>query len=460
MKKFVSISLSLMVLLSLLGVSNVKVSAQTHVTDISSSDPLAVKVNYLISKGIITGYPDGTFRPDNKVTRREAAVVLGKTFSLNGTKRKTSFKDVRSSDYASGYIQSAYEKGFLNGYGDGTYRPDHYMTRSEMSYLLAKAFNFSATKNYYFIDVNPFAHYYRVINKLANNGITVGYTDDTFRPTRKVTRGEFAIFTARALNSSFRVIKDQPSPETRIVKADWLNVRKGPSTSYSSTGGLEDGSRVNYYFKTGDWAFVKGAGYEGFVHTAYLGMPLSIINGKVITLDPGHGHTDPGAIANGLVEKEVVLSVSKKLRAYLENAGAKVVMTRTDDSRYPSLSERVWIAENSNSDTFISVHANKHSSEDAHGTETYYNYYSPNGSDARKLAEYIQNRLYKAIDTSNRGVKHGNFQVIRDNYVPGVLVELGFISNPEDAKKLASDVYREKAAKAIYLGILDYYKYK
>ncbi|MCF6138784.1 N-acetylmuramoyl-L-alanine amidase [Pseudalkalibacillus berkeleyi] len=459
MKKFVNISLSLLILVSVFWVTGNEVSANTILSDIPAGHPVEEQVEFLVNKEIISGYPDGTFRPNNSVTRREAAIVIAKAFNLNGNQRKTSFSDVASSDYASGYIQSAHEAGFISGYGNDTYKPDRYMTRGEMSYLLSKAFNFSASKNYYFIDVNPFSHYYDVINRLANNGVTIGYTDDTFRPDKIVTRGEFAIFTSRSLESSFRIMKEQTNPEKRIIKADWLNVRKGPGTSYDSAGLIKEGTLVSSYFKTGNWAYIKAPGYEGFVYATYLGVPVSALSGKVITVDPGHGDTDPGATANGLVEKEVVLSVGKKLRTYLERAGVKVVMTRSDDS-YPSLSDRVGIAEKSNSDSFISIHANKFHSDAAHGTETFYNYYSPQGAEAKKLATYIQNRLYKAIDTSNRGVKHGNFQVIRDNYVPGVLVELGFLSNPNDARKLASNAYREKAAEAIYLGILDYYKNK
>ncbi len=459
MKKYVSISLALMVLFSMWGGFEAKAQSY-HFSDIQSGHEIEKQINYLVKEGIISGYPDGTFRPDHSVTRREAAVVIGKTFNLHNQQRKTSFSDVNSKDYASGYIQSAYEAGIIKGYGDGTFRPDRNMTRGEMSYLLSKAFKFLASQNFYFTDVNPFSHSYDVINKLANNGVTIGYPDDTFRPDRVVTRGEFALFVSRSLEENFRVEKDQSSPGKRIIKADWLNVRKGPGTDYASSGLIKYGTMVDYYFKIEKWAFIKGGGYEGFVYAPYLGVPISVISGKTITVDPGHGFTDPGASGNGLVEKEVVLSVGKKLRGYLEKAGAKVVMTRTDDSTYPSLSERIDIAEESHSDSFISIHANKFHNDAAHGTETYYNSSSPKAAESKKLATYIQNRLYKAIDTSNRGVKDGNYHVIRENSLTSVLVELGFLSNPSDARKLASDVYRERAAEAIYLGILDYYKNK
>ena len=101
------------------------------------------------------------------------------------------------------------------------------------------------------------------------------------------------------------------------------------------------------------------------------------------------------------------------------------------------------------------------SSPDASGTETYYSTASTRAENSKQLATFIQNRLYPALGTKNRGVKNSQTShVIYKNPLPAALVELGFISNDSDASKLSSDYYRDKAAEAIALGIEDYYNWK
>jgi len=133
-------------------------------------------------------------------------------------------------------------------------------------------------------------------------------------------------------------------------------------------------------------------------------------------------------------------------------------MTRRDDT-YPTLSERVNIAVNSNADAFVSIHANS-ATPTASGTETYYSTAATRAEESKQLATFIQNRLYPALGTRDRGVKIANYQVIYKTPLPATLVELGFISNSSDSSKLASDYYRNKAAEAIALGIEDYYNWK
>ena len=135
-------------------------------------------------------------------------------------------------------------------------------------------------------------------------------------------------------------------------------------------------------------------------------------------------------------------------------------MTRSDDT-FIELNERVNIAVRNNSDAFVSIHTNSFSSGSANGTETYFSSASTNRlEDSKKLATYIQNRLYKVLETNNRGVKDSGYLVLRTNPLPSVLVELGFISNSKDSAKLGSETYRNKAADAIASGIVDYYNWK
>ncbi|MCM3716146.1 N-acetylmuramoyl-L-alanine amidase [Alkalihalobacillus oceani] len=183
------------------------------------------------------------------------------------------------------------------------------------------------------------------------------------------------------------------------------------------------------------------------------GKPLS---GKKIVIDPGHGGSDPGATANGLQEKELVLDVGLRTEKLLREAGANVIMTRDADV-YPSLSDRVKVAHDVNAEVFISIHANAAGSEAAKGTETYW-YATYSAANSEKLANSIHKRLIAHLGTTDRGVKQGNFQVIRETRMPSVLLELGFITNPSEAELLKKDSFRQSSAQAIYEGLLDYYK--
>ncbi|MBM4760896.1 cell wall-binding repeat-containing protein [Bacillus sp. B15-48] len=180
-----------------------------------------------------------------------------------------------------------------------------------------------------------------------------------------------------------------------------------------------------------------------------------LADGIVIMIDPGHGGSDPGASGHGLIEKELVLDISKRLALRLENSNYRVLMTRTGDT-YPSLDDRIKMANESGANVFVSIHVNAFTSPSAHGTETYWN--STNSStESKLLAEEIQKELVAALGTYNRGVKSGGFKVIRDTKIPSVLVEVAFISNPNDAKLLSEPAFRQKAADAIFKGITNYF---
>lgn len=177
--------------------------------------------------------------------------------------------------------------------------------------------------------------------------------------------------------------------------------------------------------------------------------------GKTIFIDPGHGDQDPGAIGNGLQEKDVNLDIAKRLNSKLNSAGAIPVMSRSNDTFY-SLEERVKKGANANADLFISIHANS-ATASASGTETYYDetYQSAN---SRRLAEEVQPRVVSAFGTRDRGVKTAGFYVIKYSKMPSVLIETAFITNSSDAGKLKSATLKDKAAKGINAAVSAYYR--
>lgn len=179
--------------------------------------------------------------------------------------------------------------------------------------------------------------------------------------------------------------------------------------------------------------------------------------GKKIILDAGHGAKDPGAVGpNKTKEKDVTLATAKALKAELEAAGAEVVLTRSTDV-FLELKQRTDIANKSDYDAFISIHADSFAAT-SKGTTTYYNAsVNFNGPKSYTLAKSVQADLVKAIGTYNRGVKQESFYVNRMNELPSVLVELAFISNPTEEAQLKTAKFQKNAAIGIRKGLENYF---
>lgn len=185
--------------------------------------------------------------------------------------------------------------------------------------------------------------------------------------------------------------------------------------------------------------------------------------GKIITIDPGHGGSDTGAIsANNVYEKNITLPISVKLKCLLENAGAKVVMTRTTDvdvyginaSDRDELQARVNVAENAQSDAFVCIHIDSFISPDAGGVTAYYTAKTPYD---RALASYIHTQNLRAVNFGDRGVQENDFYVLRNTSMPATLLELGFISNPSQVAALTTDATQTALAQSIFQGLKDYF---
>jgi len=170
----------------------------------------------------------------------------------------------------------------------------------------------------------------------------------------------------------------------------------------------------------------------------------------VIAIDPGHGGRDPGAIGvGGIQEKDIVLSVSHQVRHLLQERGYEVVMTRTDD-REVLLQPRVDMAVQANATLLVSIHANALERSSIHGIETYY--LRP---DSAELAVVLHRSLVRASGAADRGVRRARFFMVRETPVgmPSVLLELGYVTNPTEGRKLATPEYQAILARAIAEGI-------
>lgn len=167
--------------------------------DVFSGYTFYNEVQYLVEKEIIQGYPDGTFLPNQGVTRAQAAIMIGRALGLNGTKKATQFSDVSAEMSASGFIQAAADKGIIQGFTDGTFRPNTIVTRGQLAIFLGRAFELKNTVKVTFSDVATNSVAYPYIGYLLAANITNGYNDGTYRPDTAVTRGQFSAFLTRTL---------------------------------------------------------------------------------------------------------------------------------------------------------------------------------------------------------------------------------------------------------------------
>lgn len=172
---------------------------------------------------------------------------------------------------------------------------------------------------------------------------------------------------------------------------------------------------------------------------------------KIIVLDAGHGGNDPGASGQGLIEKNLTLSMLLKSKELFDADGSiKCYVTRATDT-YPSFDDRVNLG-NEVGDAFISIHINSSSNSAALGTETYCYHDNDTGSGltSSTLAQELLNNLLNNLGTVNRKVKSEEFIVLRRSNIPASLIEIGFISNAHDAALMASESGQQAVAKAVF----------
>jgi len=314
---------------------------------------------------------------------------------------------------------------------------------------------------------------YPVIQKINKATKVHGYSinNDWLYLTDKNLKGYLSIkYTTKLTNETSKPTNDpskQPSSNQDdsklvrkvIVDTTSLNVRSDSSTSSLVIGSVKKGEILVVLKETDGWLQISKNNTLGYVNKQYvkdLQVPsTSPIN---IAIDAGHGGTDPGTSYNGLVEKNITLKTAQFIKDSFLGSNVNVILTRDSDQFIP-LGDRVKIAKNNGAILFVSIHVNSGSGENGGGTETYY--YGKDGKNpmiqqSQNLAQSIQTQLLMAWNLTDRGTNHGNFQVIRDNTIPAVLTELGFIDSQADRLKLSSQLELQKAAKAIHDGITRY----
>ncbi|MBO5349278.1 MAG: N-acetylmuramoyl-L-alanine amidase CwlD [Clostridia bacterium] len=194
------------------------------------------------------------------------------------------------------------------------------------------------------------------------------------------------------------------------------------------------------------------------------------VTNKVIVIDAGHGVPDEGAeSSNGISEAQTNLNIALKLQTLLEQSGATVILTRSDENaiydidsktlkakKISDLKNRVKIGNESSADLFVSIHLNKIPEQQYSGWQTFY---KSGDENSIKLAKCIQSSLNDSIQKENNRVamKLDTVYIMKNVEIPITIVECGFLSNPEEEKQLLDDTYQNRLAWGIYSGIIDYF---
>ncbi len=211
-------------------------------------------------------------------------------------------------------------------------------------------------------------------------------------------------------------------------------------------------------------------GYDTFLRARDIEGRIAAVTGNdyeplTIVIDPGHGGEDPGAVANGFIEKELNLQVALKLYDMLSVSGFNVVLTRDTDTllykpgeenrkKYYDLLNRIKIVESYSNSIYVGIHMNKFPIERYKGLQTFY---SRNNPLSQPFAQYVQDSTKLLLTENTRSIKpQSNIFVLERAEAPAILIECGFLSNLTEAQRLADNTYQEKLAFTIYCGIASF----
>lgn len=172
--------------------------------DVNNSQRFAGPIAFLTVNGQLKGFPDGSIKPYDNITRAEAAAIIGRALGYPEKATAAAFKDVSPSSFAGGYIQALKEAGIISGFKDGTFKPDQKVTRGEMAIFISQAFKLKAEGANRFKDSHPSTASYKAIDALVSANVTNGYKDGTFKPDDQMSRGDFAVFLARVQEDAFK----------------------------------------------------------------------------------------------------------------------------------------------------------------------------------------------------------------------------------------------------------------
>ncbi len=250
-------------------------------------------------------------------------------------------------------------------------------------------------------------------------------------------------------------VTESNSKEWITLLYNATNIRKGPGTDSAIVGRASMGDQFVVKSHENKWYEIEYKNQTAYVadwivansqtDIKQMSEKNQTLKNKTIVIDAGHGGRDVGTIGHdGFYEKKLTIKTAKRLAERLRLAGANVILTRTDDT-YISLSSRATMSNVKGADAFLSLHYNSFpQSPSVSGIGTYY-YHKRD----RDFAQTVQRAMIQSTALHNREARHGDYHVIRENRQPSLLLELGFLSNPQEAKTVQTKSFQEKITKGI-----------
>ena len=415
------------------------------------------QIDALVSAEVMDGYPDGSFRPDGKITRAEAVALINRVRTYAESEKISALLKVTGStvnirsgpDTAYGVLKKVYSGDTLNA-------------------------SLLSSDNWYRVDMNGVAGWitgsYVAAVKLTDaegsggrSGIPEGQSSASDQSSAAsgqngdvpgqggAAPGQNGDPTGQGSASNQSGVSNQSGTEPgQDVKVS----RGGDASRGIVTGSDTTGSAI----QTGG-TVTDGSG-SGTDNSADPGQNGA--NGRLVVIDAGHGGYDDGAAgSSGTREKDITLAIALKLSELLKGAGYSTLLTRSDDT-FVSLPDRSLAANNSKADIFVSIHCNSSEYHTGHGTEVYtepdrLNPVYKQQEDSRYLAGLVQSELSKALGLTDRGIREKDLAVCRATNSPAILIETAFIDKKEEELLLTDPSFQDKAAAAIKQGIDGYF---
>jgi len=382
----------------------------------------------LTDMGVIAGYDDATFKPEREITRTEFCALMARTLGYSKDTYIAAdipFVDVKPDYWGLDYISFCYEKGLINGMGEGLFAPADKVTIAQTAKMAVCA----AGKESEALEIIGEKWYSGYMTVAKNLGFLDRVTQESFENAVRANVAQVVYNMAMS-----GLVEDGKQDESESDDEESIENPKEEDETLTD----EELSEIEKVFAEKDFSDVN-----------------------VILIDAGHNYSgkDTGAENTelGVREEEITWLIADSLRERLRDMGYTVVMTRekmTDSiantSTLDSLQARVDLAHTSFADLYISIHCNTGGGS---GTETYC---FQLGGYAARLANLIQDKIPEMTGLYDRGVKTANFFVNKNTLMPSVLIETGFMDNSYDMEVLASREGREKIAQAIADAVREY----
>lgn len=269
------------------------------------------------------------------------------------------------------------------------------------------------------------------------------------------------------LSSSSKTTSENSSAVKEVtIISNGTNIRQQPTTSSSSVIRADAGQQFKISSESGEWfevlipngknayvaKWVVSTNESKAIPTNKQPRVRGTLQGITIVIDPGHGGNDRGTTgARGTDEKDLTLPTAELLARKLKAAGANVLLTRESDT-HVSLRKRVAFSHQHQADAFLSIHYDATIDSTASGFTTFFA-----NKRQKSLANEVNKGLDKTVSIRNRGSQRADFFVLRENRQPAILIELGFLSNPNEENIIKTKNFREQATHGIYNGLLDYF---